>query len=282
MMKIGALILGLCLLTSCATWDSPENVDLFRATKMTPDSVVLEIFSSVATGSDGSTDPSWLEHDVDEQQISLDTRGELAANSMMCGVLGSHLPETVLELLGSSDGKQGGDLDSDQDSDPMLPDALIVAPIFRRVQTPPGERCEIMLPTPKGSFTLLLNKGGTASGNTYQNAQGLLALKSFPLGDGRVRLEITPEIHFGPIRRVPRGKNGVWEMSPERDRDTFEHLKMEATLSPGQWLVVTATDDAIGFGQRFFTESVDDQVVRRLTFIRLAQTQHDDRLSPLH
>jgi hypothetical protein len=110
---------------------------------------------------------------------------------------------------------------------------------------------------------------------------GLLLARAFPEGDGRVRLEVLPEIEHGdPQRRFEPGDGMMRvEFGPARER--FDTLRLEAVLSPGQTLLLTCVADRPGtLGHHFFTENASDRVVQKLVLVRLAAANYDDLFSP--
>jgi len=67
-----------------------------------------------------------------------------------------------------------------------------------------------------------------------------------------------------------------------RDRLPLEQLRIEAVLSPGQWLLLSTTRAAKGLGENFFIQSPSGTLQRTLLLVRVAQTQLDDLFAPEH
>ena len=74
-------------------------------------------------------------------------------------------------------------------------------PILRRMQMRVEHRNEIIASTVYEQLPVLLCEGGELRGQTYAKAQAILAVKAFPLADGRVRFELSPELHHDQPRR---------------------------------------------------------------------------------
>jgi hypothetical protein len=106
----------------------------------------------------------------------------------------------------------------------------------------------------------------------------LFALGVLPLGDGRVQLTFTPELHFGNERLRPVYGQGTVRIEPGRTRDVFDQLAIETVLAPGQILVLTRLPGrSRSLGHYFFTEEQAGSQRQKLLLVRISQTQYDDR-----
>ena len=80
-------------------------------------------------------------------------------------------------------------------------------------------------------------------------------MKSFPQPDGRVRLELVPELHHGQPRQRWIGEQGVLRLDASRPKRTFDDLALSAELAPGAMLVLSSLPNRPGsLGHHFFTE----------------------------
>ena len=77
---------------------------------------------------------------------------------------------------------------------------------------------------------LLVSRGRELGGRTFRDAQAIYALTIDPQPDQTVKLELTPEIHFGPSQlRWSGGEEGMDVMLrqlPMREREVFESMRM--------------------------------------------------------
>jgi hypothetical protein len=74
---------------------------------------------------------------------------------------------------------------------------------------------------------------------------------------------------------------GVFRQVSGRHHETFDNLRIETLLTPGQTLVLCGTEPLVGMGRQFFTTGgAPDTAGKRLLLIRLASTQYDDLFSP--
>jgi len=272
------LLLGLLIpsgLAGCATWDeSTSEPSELPPMQAAGDSVGLEVgFVRVPVGEETTAAHMW--QDADEQHLSPKLRRCLAANGFRCGVLGSHMPEALTRLL------QDVDRPPPDEADAAVPvgDGPIVK--CRQIHNSPGQRAEVVASRPRAEMAVLRCEEGEIRGETYRQAQCLWAVKTFPLGDGRVRLELTPEVHHGQSRNRWVGEDGVFRLAAGRDRRVLSDLRIEAILAPGQTLMLGGVPDRKGLGGQFFTEPSESGGVRdKLLLVRLAQTRYDDLFAP--
>jgi hypothetical protein len=240
---------------------------------MSPDCVVLEVASVKGPPELLALDGDlWKE--VDEQCFPTELRCALAENGFRFGVIGPQLPEALRRLLEAGEdslGIRGADGKAIQG---------LLAP-GQRLQSRAGERYDIVASNaPGGEMVVLLREGGQVRGGTYQDAQCVFAMKSFPKGDGRVEVDLTPEVRHGPRRQNWVGREGVFVLDADREREVFKQLRAHALLSPGRTLLLTCTPDPKGLGRQFFVQQLPGGPETKILLIRLAQTQLDDLFAP--
>ena len=254
----------------CSLW-YPADMEISElpAPRMSSDSVVWEIdVVYLEPGDEQLHSQIWNE--ADEQHLPADLTRRLKANGIRCGLVGMQLPTVLRDRLDQQRAARNPGSDAKQLFD------LVTAMQHRRLQARAGQRYEIVSRPVRDELVVLYRDNEQLSGARYRQAQCLLAVKSHPLGDGRVRLELTPEVHYGPARQRITGQAGVFRVQAKRDSKVFDRLRMEPTLSPGQTLLLTRTADVKALGGDFFTDSVNGQDRQKVVLIRLAQTQYDD------
>jgi len=267
--------LMLAALCSCAPLHRPVGKSPLVQPQMSPDSVVLDIiFSRFPFGDERANQSLWKE--VDEQQFSTELRGRLAECGFRVGVVSGQVPRELSQLLELSDNPQTGIEQSvpveDLDSAPNV--------VPRHVQCRPGKRIEVAASNIYDELPVLTRESGLC-GKTYAKAQGMLAIKSYPEPDGRVRVELVPELHYGDQRQRWVGGQGTFRMEAGRERRVFDDLKMSATLAPGEMLLLSSLDCRKGsIGHSFFTDDSSGKLEQKLVVIRLSQTQHDGVFAP--
>ena len=255
--------------SGCAAIERKADSPLVQP-RMSADSVVLEIFTARFPLGDARYDAA-LWSQVDEQQLDPALRRLLAENGLRAGVIGTQMPVELERLLQLEGQRAAADLGRPVEPDEDRPVTQ------RRTQVRAGRRTEIVLSREIPQFHLLLPEDGSVRGRTYEQGQGLLALKTAVLGDGRVRLEATPELHHGGPRQQWRGEDEQFVLQTARAREVLDALRFSAVLAPGQTLLVgTLPDRAGSVGGRFLTDERDGAVEQKLVLVRLAQIQRDD------
>lgn len=271
------LVLALCLLVAagggCALWtESPSGSPSLPAARLAPDSVSLEVTFVRLSADAGEFDAAfWPE--VDEQALSVDLRRRFAANGLRCGLVSSQLPAVLRKIIDAAQ-VTAGQIES---SDDLAGSGGVQN---RLLHCRAGKRGEIMASGTQDQMVVLTQDEGRARGKTYTQAQGMFAVKTFPQGDGRIKLELTPELHYGQARtKYAPGQEGAFQLQTSREQEVFDKLRLEQTLAPGQTLVITGLPST-GLGGQFFTEKTPGGMQRKLLLVRLSQTQLDDLFAP--
>jgi hypothetical protein len=237
---------------------------------MSSDSVAWEVsFLRVSNEDDEFHTALWQV--IDEQFLPVNLRQQLESNGFRCGVVGVKLPTALRERL---DEQHPPAPDESTDGSEQR---LSLGTHQWRLQPRAGHRREIIT-SPKKDRMIMLSRedDGQLRGTTYHDAHCLLALRSYPHGDGQVRLELTPEVHFGPTRQRYTVHEGALQMQAGRDRKVLDQLQFETRMSAGQTLLLTSTRQPKGPGRQFFLEDTEGQLQQKILLIRLAQTQYDN------
>lgn len=274
--NIAILFASLAWLASgCAllnTTEKPIAAKALPPLALPANSVMLEVaFARLPLTDTAAYDSIWSQ--VDEQHFSADLRRQLAANGLRCGLVGMQLPPQLKDAL---DDSQPGAIERGEDSpgDPELDRAP------RRMQCRSGQRAKILVTKQLESLPLLVTEDHGVRGYPLSQAQCLFGLKVHPQGDGRAKLELTPEVEHGEMKTQFVGRDGSVLPQIGRDRLVLDKLRLTATLAPGHVLMLSGTPEVKGLGNSFFTESESGSTYRRLLLIRLAVTQYDDLFAP--
>jgi hypothetical protein len=267
------------LLSGCQLWSTPEwTVDQARtlelpAPRMSADSVILEIAFVHVTPAANQVDAA-LWHDVNAVPLPWQTQKKLAVNGIRCGLIAGQLPASLQQLIQAD--KNTLDL---QDLNGNLGHDLQGR--SQRLHSRAGRRGQIVLtknilPT----VHLVTRDGDYSSGETFHQAQCVLEIRTYPQGDGRVRVQLTPEIQHGHLRSQFVGHDGSWLINNDRETRSFDSLAMEVLMTPGESLVLSCTADVKGLGQHMFVDGKSDSDTQYLVLVRLVQTQFDDLFAP--
>jgi len=244
--------------------------------QMSPDSCVLEVcFVRFPFGDPEANQQLWQE--VDEQQFPAELRRRLSRNGFRLGLLDGQIPAVLSKLLEIRDESRptGGTSQIDlAELDCEGP------PIKRHLEIRAGQPKMIVTSGVYDQLPVLISESGELGGETYSQAQAVLVVKTFPQGDGRVRVELVPELQHGELRQRWVGQDGMWRLEAGRQQRVFEEMAFSATLSPGCMLLVSSLPDRPGsLGHHFFTED-NGKPQQKLLVLRLAQTQHEGLFSP--
>jgi len=267
---LALLVLGVA--SSCTVVHNPGKSPLARA-QMSRDSVVLDIFFvRFPIGQEQTEERLWEE--IDEQHLNVETRRQLNKSGFRVGVVTGQIPQKLAQLLETTDkpAATAGEVQKVQfqelETDPRV--------VWRHLQCRTGHRAEILASQVYDELPVLTTEANGLCGQTYLRAQGLLAVKTFPEADGRVRSDLTPELHYGEPRQRFVGEQGAMRMETGRERRVFQELALSATLAPGHILVLSTMPSRPGsLGYHFFTTVSAGQREQKLLAIRLSQTQHD-------
>lgn len=273
LLVLSALFAGTA--AGCALWVAPPvDSPKLPAPRMSADSVALDItFVSLPAADAESNDAIWRE--ADEQHFSADTRRQLAANGLRVGIIGMQIPSRLRELLDtkSSRFEEGSEDVGSGDSE--------VNRTPRRQQCRAGRPVKIIVSRAHPTLSALIHEEGQLHGYQLKQARGLLRMKPYPQGDGRVRLDLTPEIEHGDLKQDwVGGEPGSLMQVSSRDRLVLDKLHFSGTLTPGQILLVSAAAEPKGIGEQFFLETAGGTIQRTLLLVRLSHAQYDDIFAP--
>jgi hypothetical protein len=272
----GMTMLALLASAGCAHPAMHEGKSLLSPVQLSSDSVVLDLFFIRFPFGD-STVNNDLWREIDEQQFPLELREQLGKNGFRAGMINGQMPTKLAELLALSDkpvshANTGEIRADDTDVEPRV--------VCRHLQLRAAQRSEILASNVYPELPVLMNKSGQISGQTYNQAQGVFAAKALPQSDGRVRVELTPEVHHDQPRPRWTGVNGVLQLEPGRPRESYDDLKLSADMRPGTMMILSGLPNRPGsLGHYFFTET-NGSLEQKLLIVRLSQTQHDGLFTP--
>lgn len=269
---------ALVALAGGCTEPQTRRASILGPTQMTPDCVALEILS-VRLPPESAELATKIWDDVDEQHLPAPLRKRLAASGFRAGVL-SQIPPELSKVMDLKD-RTPAAYEPQKVKLAELQDNPRVSP--RRLQARAGRRNEVIASAVYEHLPLLLNESGEIRGQTYTEAQGVFSLVAYPQSDGRVQIELVPELHHDRTRSQWVGDQAMWRLESGRPRRTFDELKTAARLTPGSMLIVGAQVNRPGsLGHYFLTETSgpENRLENKLLLVRLCQTQHNDLVNP--
>jgi len=276
---LGLVVLGGCqssmtLLTSTKP-NTPIQDDSFLLSGRLANSetVLLEVFIVRCPFNDPELN-STLWNDVDEQVFSAALRRELTANGFRAGLIGNQLPSSFLRILKTRD-----DVDPSQIVTTIRLDELANQTVVRKtIASRNGQKNEVNVSDVKKESTILFNENGALGGETFNDGQAVMVIRTQTRGDGSVTLDLQPEVQFGQPRQTFQYDAGSVTMATARPKRTFDSIHSEITLRPGQFVVMTSRPEMSGnVGSFFFTdEEADAGTEQKLLCFRVSYTQHNE------
>jgi hypothetical protein len=245
-------------------------------TQMASDSVVLDVFFVRYPFGDATVNEKLWE-EIDEQHFSPDLRDRLARNGFRIGLVSGQMPMDLSKLLELSDKPAAADIVAETKVEDLEAQPRVMR---QHLQLRTGRPGEIIASGIYPELPVLVCEPGLLSGQTYNEAQGVFVVKSFPQPDGWVRIELVPQLyHDQPREHWIRGQ-GTAYLESSRPKRVFDDMKFSADLAPGAMLVIGSLSDRQGsLGHHFFTEK-GEHPEQKLLIVRLSQTQHDGLFSP--
>jgi len=241
-------------------------------TKLSSDAVMLDVaFVRLPAADAKRYDAIW--NAADEQHFPGELRALLATNGLRAGIYGQELPGEIRELLAPQPNRM------QQLTEEALND-LEIGGTRQQLPLRAGHRSVIKASAVYPSLPVLLSEDGSVRGHQLTDARCVLALKVHPLGDGRVKLAVTPEIEHGESKTRFAGSEGMIIPQTSQDRLVLDRLRLEALLNPGQTLILSTTPEIKGLGECYFSHRRSGAVERRLLLIRFTMTQFDDLFAP--
>ncbi len=258
---------------------NPTTGQILQPTLMPPGAVALEVIS-VGLPPDSPELAARVWKEVDEQDFAVEVRRQWEKNGFRAGTLDGQIPPALSKLLDFK-GKPAtpGEVQHVNIADLAVPARVTT----EHMQTRAGQRYEIAASSVLDRMSVLTSEGGEIHGQPYEQAQGIFAMHVTPLPDGRVQIELVPEVQHGQPKQRWALDQTFSRMETRRDKRAFDDLKLTATLGPGGMLLLGSQPNRQGsLGHYFFLENNghDDRFDQKLILVRVCQTQHNDLVSP--
>lgn len=213
---------------------APTDVTLGGGTEPVNRTIPLELtFVRCTTDDPLLRDDLWSF--VDEQWLPADLRSRLAANGLRVGVVGSHLPPEIAARFAAAG-------PAAEAAAPLPTEAALSRRLIRLL---PGRRGEIVTASGIDELVLLEQHDGQVRGGTFRDASPQFSVEARPAADGRVRVDVTPEIKHGPLEKSWVGEDGMFRLEAGQRRHRMEQLRFTCTLPHDGMLVVGCDGEAV-------------------------------------
>jgi hypothetical protein len=101
----------------------------------------------------------------------------------------------------------------------------------------------------------------------------------FPEGDGRLRIELTPEVQYGEFKQQWVSKDLAMRMDARREILMLDHTRMSAKLLEGQALIVAPMMPPWGLGELVLSgRAADGSTDQTVMVIRVARRATSEQL----
>ena len=274
----GYLATACALACGCQVFDKPPDKaleSLLKPVAASSESVALEIFQArIPLDQEAKADALWER--IDEQKFDAELRRKLVSNGLRVGVVGGALPEDLAKLL-----ELDGDAAKVSDTQ-LITDQSAVPRVTRRVvQAKRGDPISIQVSELRDEAQVLLSQDGSFGGKTFRQMQGVYSLQAETIPGQRVKVRLTPELHHGDLKqRYAGSQQGIFMSIPSREREVFDELSMDATLAPGELLVLGCLPAAkTSLGGVFHTATAAGKDERKLILVRLLQVPPSEILA---
>jgi len=103
----------------------------------------------------------------------------------------------------------------------------------------------------EGEHPTLVRTPDGLIGRSLSNPQFTLQMKTFLLDDGRLAVNLLPEIQHGQLKQnFVANESLAFRMDFRRELWSLNDLAMDVPLATGQAIVIAPTEDAFGLGQQ--------------------------------
>ena len=274
MILVAAFILPGC--TVLLSTPPPSDVKSFlKAVETAPDSVTLEIFHVRLPAADRELDEE-LWQAVDEQSVDVGLRRRLVRNGFRVGVLGGALPDGLARQL---------NLQSELpevSSERVITDQSANPTVVRRVlQLNRHESATIQSSDLHDKLHVLFATDSGLQGHSYRQAQASFSLRAAAAPGQRITVELNPELHHGEMRNRYAGSDqGIFMVTPSRERESYEQLNLKIELAPGELLIVSCLPDASGsLGNVFHSQSHNGPTEHKIVLVRMLEVPRSEILA---
>ena len=257
---------------------APELGDfeqLLTPVETASNSVALEVYH-VRIPVDRADSSVGLWDHLDEQFLPNAQRRELVGNGFRAGLVGGAMPDALAELIGL-------EAETVETSPERLITGLSAAPRVRRrvVQLDRHEQITVQASDLTESLQVLIVGEGGLRGETFHQAQAVYSLRAESVPGQQVVLRIIPEVHHGELRNRYQGSDqGIFMMTPSREREAFDSLQIEAELMAGEVLVLGCVAEAgSSLGHAFHRSQEEGPAEQKLVLVRVMQVPRTEILS---
>lgn len=256
---------------------------------MAPDAVGLELGVAQLDSSQAeSFEAFW--NLLDHLELPLELRKQLDQNGLSAAIMAAHPPPMLGQLVAPPvvDPEDLTELEKQLHARGLLkPKPRMI--IHDRISNREGQSHPIPVSELHAEASWIVRNGDRQTVGFGKQVQGIMAVTTYPQGDGSVRLIFHPEIHHGESR--PRIVGGERSFLVESGKSVIpiHDLKLEVTLRAGESIIIAPTRDLSELGKLLFGSSrpAPEEArkifpTHRILMVRVVQTQMDDLFTDHH
>jgi hypothetical protein len=279
------LALSMC---GCARWRHPEKPTEFRFPqgRMAKDAVAIEIGIVQLDISQVETFEEFWKT-LDQQAVDLPFRKRLDQNGIRVGIMASHAPATLNELLEPRPIElEVLDAVEQQmaDRDMLEPKPRMI--VHQRINNRNGQAHPIQTSDIQAAASWTVHQGDRQIVGSGELVRGFVEIITLPQGDGTVRIKLNPQIHHGQVKPTIGVADRSFFFDTSQTITKLTDLNFGVDLRPGESLMLAPTSDVADLGALFFgpanapgegsAADKDQYLTHRMLMIRLVQTQMDN------
>jgi hypothetical protein len=213
---------------------------------------------------------------VDEQRLGLDIRRDLVRNGFRAGILGGAMPDQLAKQLNLQSEMPASETDrviTNKNASPRV--------VRRVLQLDRNDQATVQASELRDHLHVLVNGDDGLQGQSFQQIQAVYALRAEPVTGQRVALRLTPELQHGELRNRYAGSDqGIFLVTPSRERQVYDRLTLSTELAAGELLVVGCLPDAPkSLGRAFHGVEVAGPAQQKLVLVRLFQVPPSEILA---
>lgn len=212
-----------------------------RAAEGASDGVRFEVYWAHLPPSVEADDQAELWRYVQEERLDERLRESLRRHGLRAGVVGGVPPRAITQMLNPT----GVDPGPEGSQDAVV--ATVTGVTRQAITVRPVEAARVTAAPVTARVNLFFPGDGEAlEGETFRQVEPIYRLGVEPHAGGGQTVWLAPELHHGEARMqwVADATGAIARPKPMRDVRSFEDLRIEARLAPGEMIVATSLPGA--------------------------------------
>lgn len=223
---------------------------------MAPDAVALEIGVAQLDYSQAETLKQYW-HSLDQQELAVETRQQLDRHGIKVGIMSTRPPASFSKLVNPRE-VVIDELDAFQRqlylSGHLSATSRMLA--HNRISNRKGQPHPIVTSAEHSKYSWAIHDQGGTTVETSSNVRGIFSIRTYPQGDGSVRVVVQPQVHHGKLEKRYGATANGFKFENQQTVATLEQLEFEVPLRSGETLVIGPTTDIDQLGRLFFGQAI--------------------------